>query len=89
MISTFLLLSNFLKIIPSGLLRSVDIELLICVPLLVYCYLINKNIFNTRKDKIGKIIKLLLVYYFIFGLEPIELSSINKNKIWQTIKTQR
>lgn len=64
-ISIFLLLSNFLRIIPSGLLRPVDIELLICVPLLFYCYLIDRSIFNTRKDKIGKIIKLLLIYYFI------------------------
>lgn len=64
-ISIFLLLSNFLRIIPSGQLRPVDIELLICVPLLFYCYLIDRSIFNTRKDKIGKIIKFLIVYYFI------------------------
>lgn len=71
-IALFLLFSKCLLIIAPGSIKIEDFGLLICIVLLLHEYIHDKNLFNSKRDPIGKIIKILICYYFLCAI----LSSI-------------
>lgn len=71
-IALFLLFSKCLLLIAPGSIKIEDFGLLICIVLLFHEYTHDKNFFNTKNDSIGKIIKILIYYYFLCAI----LSSI-------------
>lgn len=55
-------------IVSPGNIKLEDFGLLICLVLIPYAYTKDKNLFNTKHDSIGKIIKILIAYYFLCAI---------------------